>query len=95
MRYVSDPGETALADGERAHAIGRNEIPLEQSGRRPEKIGDVVEAERRIIGRQERRNIDVERAQIAHEFAYSLRFRRRMSGRPGLGVAAADFELRS
>ena len=66
MRYVSDPGETGVADGQRADAIGGDEIALEQRRRRAQQIGDVVEAERRVVGRQQRRDVDVEREQVAH-----------------------------
>ena len=53
-------------DGQRADAIGGDEIALEQCRRRAEHLRHVVEAERRVVWWQQRRDVDVERQQIAN-----------------------------
>ena len=54
-----------IADRDRADLPCRREVGLQQRGRRPLGIGDVVEAEGRRVRRQQRRNVDVEPEQIA------------------------------
>ncbi len=55
-----------IADRQRRDLVGRRQIALEQDRRHAERVGDVVEAVRRIVGRQHRRGVDVEREQIAN-----------------------------
>ena len=55
-----------IAERERADAIRRREIALEQCRRDDEQVADVVEAERGVVGRQQRCDVDVEIEQIAN-----------------------------
>ena len=54
------------SDGERADPISSHEIPFEQCRRRAQEIGVVVESERRVVRRNQRRHVDIEGKQIAH-----------------------------
>ena len=54
----------AVANGEPADFAGCCEISLLQRRRHAEHVGDVVEAVRRIVRRQQCRHIDIERQQI-------------------------------
>ncbi len=54
-----------LADGQRAHAARGRQVSLEQGRRDAEDVGDVVEAVARIVGRQERGGVDLERQQVS------------------------------
>ena len=73
----------AIADGERADRAGRREIALLQRRRHAQHVRDVVEAVGRVVGRQQRRRIDVEASRSRMAFWYSARFSRCSSGRPG------------
>ena len=68
--YSVVPGRAVgIADRQRADALRRGEIPLEQQRRRPQRRGDVVEAEVAAVARQQRGDVDVERQQIANRVA--------------------------
>ena len=45
---------------------GRRHVALEQRRRQRQHVGDVVEAVARIVGRQQRANVDLEREEIPH-----------------------------
>ncbi len=53
------------ADGQTADLAGRRQVRLHQRGRRRQRAGHVVEPVARIVGRQERRGVDVQREQVA------------------------------
>ena len=57
--------DARVADGHRADLARRGEIRLQQRRRAALRVGDVVEAERRVVGRQQRRHVHVEPQQIA------------------------------
>jgi hypothetical protein len=57
---------SGIAHGHRADLSGRGEIGLEQRRRTVLRVGDVVEAERRFIRRQQSRHIHIEGQQIAN-----------------------------
>ena len=62
-------GIVAIADRQAADLLRRRQIALEQRRRDLQHVGDVVEAVARIVGRQQRRDVDVgdvERQQVAH-----------------------------
>ena len=86
----ASPAHDRGADRQRADRSAAATIALEQRRRHAEEVGDVVEAERRIVGRQQRRRRR-RRAPAGRGWrcAYSVRFRRRTRRRPGFGVAAA------
>ena len=69
-----------IADRQRGDLVGRRQIALEQHGRDAERVRDVVEPVRRIVGRQHRRRVDVEREQIAESRS---RIRRDSAGESG------------
>ena len=54
-----------IADRQRRDLVRRRQIALEQDRRDAERVRDVVEAVRRVVGRQHRRRVDLEREQIA------------------------------
>ena len=56
----------AAANRQLADLAGGGHVALQERRRQREHIGDVVEAVARIVGRQERSNVDFEREQIAH-----------------------------
>ena len=59
-------GVLRIAERQRADALGRGQVALEQHRRHAEHVGVVVEAGARIVRRQQRRDVDVEREQIAN-----------------------------
>ena len=54
-----------IADRQGADLLGRRQIALLQRRRDAQHVGDIVEAVRRIVGRQQRRDVDVEREHVA------------------------------
>jgi hypothetical protein len=58
--------DVRTADGQRADLGGCRQVSLEQRRRQPEHVGVVVEAIRRIVRRQQRGRIDLQREQIAN-----------------------------
>ena len=63
---LADRRRARVAERQRADALGRGEIAFEQHRRDAEHVGVVVEAGARIVGRQQRRDVDLERQQIAN-----------------------------
>ena len=63
---LGDCGLMHVPDRKRAHGLGRGEVALEERRRHAERIRDVIEAVGRVVRRQERRDIDIERQQIAN-----------------------------
>jgi hypothetical protein len=59
-------GRLQIADGERADALRGGEVALEQQRRDAEHVRVVVEARARVVRRQHRRDVDLEREEIAH-----------------------------
>ena len=59
-------GDSLIPDRERADLSRRRQIPLLQRRRDIQDIGHVVEAVRRVVGRQQRCRVDVQREQIAN-----------------------------
>ena len=57
------------ADGEAAHALGRAKVLLHQRRRHLQHAGDVVEPIAGVVCRQHRRDVEVERQQIADRVA--------------------------
>ena len=55
------------ADRETADLLGGRKIALEQARGHPQHAGDVVEAVAAIVGRQQRRDVDLEREQVAND----------------------------
>ena len=53
-----------IADGEPADLLRREHIPLEESRRNREDVSDVVEPVVRLVGRQQRSRVDVQREQV-------------------------------
>ena len=78
---LSVGGAGRIADGHRADLLGGGDVALEQHRRHAQHVGHVVEAEARVVGRQQRRGVDVERQQIAD---------RRSGTRRGSAGAAPD-----
>ena len=70
-----------IADGRGADLLGGGDVAFEQHRRDAQHVGHVVEAEARVVGRQQRRRVDVERQQIAD---------RRSGTRRGSAGAAPD-----
>ena len=62
----ADRRRRRIADGQRADPARGGQILLEQRRRDLQDIGDVVEPVRLVVGRQERRRVDVEREHVAH-----------------------------
>ena len=58
--------DPAIADGQRRNPSRGREIPLEQHRRHAQGVGNVVEAVRRVVRRQERCGVHVERDEIAN-----------------------------
>ena len=56
-----------IADGEPADLLRGVEIPLHDRRRHEEEVGDVVEAARRVVGRQEQRVVDLLRERVDRE----------------------------
>ena len=66
-RYVSPPGRIArIADCQRADRRRGGEVALLQRRRHAEHVRHVVEAERRVVWRQQQRRINVQVQQIAN-----------------------------
>ena len=65
-RYIEAAGDVPIADREVADPSGGLQIPLEQHRRDAQEIGVVVEAVPRIVGREQRGDVDFQRQQIAH-----------------------------
>ena len=79
-------GSFGIAERQRGDALGRREVALEQHRRDAEHVGVVVEAAARVVGRQHRaRRRCAGRAGRESALAYSVRFSRCASGRPGIG----------
>ena len=71
---VDHDRRTQVADGEPRDLLRRRDIALHDDGRDEQQIGDVVEAARRVIGRQQQLEIElgrqvVEREQVADRMA--------------------------
>ena len=62
---VAAGAQGGIAHGHGADAGRRREVALLQRGRHAEHVGDVVEAEGGIVGRQQRGHVHVERQQVA------------------------------
>ncbi len=87
-----------VADREPADLAGGRDVALEQHRRNAERARDVVEAEARVVGRQQRGCVDLEREQIADRIrvlgaihavqggAAGIRLRRRQGVELGLEV---------
>ena len=58
--------DSRIADRERADAVRGREVALEQRRRDDEHVRVVVEAVRGVVGRQQRRHVDVETEQLAN-----------------------------
>ena len=58
-------GAGRIADGHGADLLRGGDVALEQHRRHAQHVGHVVEAEAGVVGRQQRRGVDVERQQIA------------------------------
>ena len=58
-------GEVRVAHREPADLPRRRQVALGQHGRHRQHVGDVVEAEARVVGRQQRPGVDVEGEQVA------------------------------
>jgi hypothetical protein len=56
-----------IANGESTDLRRRRRIPFDQRRRDTEHVGDVVESRRRVIGRQHRRDVDVQVEQVAND----------------------------
>ncbi len=54
-----------IADGERAHLAGGADVSLQQHRRNAQHVGDVVEPVGRVVGRQQRGRVDLQRQQVA------------------------------
>ena len=72
-----------VADREIADAQRGGQIPLEQHRRRRERRRDVVEAEVAAVARQQLGDVDVTPSRSRTALAYSVRFRRWSTKRPG------------
>jgi hypothetical protein len=69
-RVVGRPrAHGGITDRQRADAPRGGDVALEQQRRRPQRIGDVVEAEVAAIARQQIRDIDLEPEEIANRIA--------------------------
>ena len=55
-----------VADRQRADLLGRRQVALLQRRRHAEHVGDIVEAVGRIVGRQQRRDVHVDREHVAN-----------------------------
>ena len=64
--HLADRRRLRIAERQRADPLGRRQVALEQHRRDAQHVGVVVEPAARIVGRQHRRDVDVEREQIAH-----------------------------
>ena len=62
---ICDGRQRAVADRQAADLHRRGDVALNQRRRHGERLGDVVEALARAVGRQQRVHVDVEREQIA------------------------------
>ena len=58
--------DLGIADGERAHLASGADISLQQHGRNAQHVGDVVEPVGRVVGRQQRGRVDLQRQQVAN-----------------------------
>ena len=67
-RFLGRP-DLRIADRQAADLPRRRKVPLHQHRRHAQHVSDVVEAVRAVVGRQERRDVDVERQQIADRVA--------------------------
>ena len=67
---------------------GRRDVALDQRRRDAEHVGDVVEAGRRIVGRQQRADVDVEREQIADGVRVLGAVQPVQRRRAGIGIGA-------
>ncbi len=78
-----------IADCERADLACRREIALQQQRRHLQHVGDIVESVADVVGRQQLRNVDVEREQIANGVGVFGPVEAMERGAPGIG-----FDLR-
>ena len=63
---LADRRRLRIAERERADPLGGVRVAFEQYRRHAQHVGVVVEPAARIIRRQQRRDVDVEREQVAH-----------------------------
>ncbi len=66
VKRLGGGAEVGIADRHRADLVRGLHEPLEQHRRHPENVADVVKPVRGVVGRQQRRRIDIEREEIAH-----------------------------
>ena len=66
---VAADADAEITDRDRADLTRGRQIRLQQCRRAALRIGDVVEAERRVVGRQQRRHVHIEPQQIADRIA--------------------------
>jgi hypothetical protein len=86
-RYVSLLPPDDSAHGEGGDLPGRGQIALLQRRRHAEHVGDVVEAVGRVVWRQQRRHVDVERQQVADGVLVLRAIQPVQHRPPGIGTA--------
>ena len=59
--------DAGIANGQRTDFVGGREVTFHQRRRHAQHVRDVIEAGTRIVGRQQRRCVDVERQQVAND----------------------------
>ena len=82
--------DAGIADGEPADPPGREDVAVEQGRRHREDVGHVVEAEVRVVGRQQGRGVDLEGQQVAHRVGVLAPVETVNGGAPRIGVGGGD-----
>ena len=82
--------DAGVSDREPADAPRREDVAVEQGRRHREDVGHVVEAEVRVVGRQQGRGVDVERQQIAHRVGVLPAVQPVDGGAARIGVGGSD-----
>ena len=82
--------DAGVADGEPADPARREDVAVEQGRRHREDVGHVVEAEVRVVGRQQRRGVDLEGQQVPHRVGVLAPVEPVDGGAPRIGVGGGD-----
>ena len=77
-------GRRRFADGQPADFSRRGDIRLDQRGRQSERAGDVVKAVGGVVGRQQRRHVDVEIEDVANDVGVFRPIQAMQAGRRGV-----------